>query len=106
MTVRWERDHSLDSQLVWKGKDEEADVLEGDADGAPGRRAIASESKFDRSVPMTSVVENAATARRRTGEIDPSRDGRRRCVRRRTRCRRSDRRSVTRLTGVGRDRLR
>ena len=29
--VRWERDHSLDPQLVWKGKDEEADVLEGDA---------------------------------------------------------------------------
>jgi adenine-specific DNA-methyltransferase len=29
--VRWERDHSLDPQLVWRGKDEEADVLEGDA---------------------------------------------------------------------------
>jgi len=29
--VRWPRDHSLDPQLVWKGKDEEADVLEGDA---------------------------------------------------------------------------
>ncbi len=31
VTVRWERDHSLDPQLVWKGKDEEAEVLEGDA---------------------------------------------------------------------------
>ncbi|WP_031279418.1 site-specific DNA-methyltransferase [Candidatus Microthrix parvicella] len=29
--VRWDRDHSLDPQLVWKGKDFEADVLEGDA---------------------------------------------------------------------------
>jgi adenine-specific DNA-methyltransferase len=29
--VRWPRDHSLDPQLVWKGKDEEAEVLEGDA---------------------------------------------------------------------------
>jgi adenine-specific DNA-methyltransferase len=29
--VRWQRDHSLDPQLVWKGKDFEADVLEGDA---------------------------------------------------------------------------
>jgi adenine-specific DNA-methyltransferase len=29
--VRWERDHSLDPQLVWKGKDDEAEVLEGDA---------------------------------------------------------------------------
>ncbi len=31
VAVRWERDHSLDPQLVWKGKDEEAEVLEGDA---------------------------------------------------------------------------
>jgi len=31
VTVRWERDHSLHPQLVWKGKDEEAEVLEGDA---------------------------------------------------------------------------
>lgn len=31
VTVRWERDHSLDPQLVWKGKDTEADVLEGAA---------------------------------------------------------------------------
>ena len=29
--VRWERDHSLDPQLVWKGKDFEPEVLEGDA---------------------------------------------------------------------------
>jgi adenine-specific DNA-methyltransferase len=29
--VRWPRDHSLDPQLVWKGKDDEAEVLEGDA---------------------------------------------------------------------------
>ncbi len=29
--VRWERDHSLDPQLVWTGKDDEAEVLEGDA---------------------------------------------------------------------------
>lgn len=29
--VRWERDHTLDPQLVWKGKDTEADVLEADA---------------------------------------------------------------------------
>ena len=31
VTVRWPRDHSLDPQLVWKGKDDEAEVLEGDA---------------------------------------------------------------------------
>ena len=31
VTVRWKRNHSLDPQLVWKGKDDEAEVLEGDA---------------------------------------------------------------------------
>ena len=30
MKVRWPRDHTLDPQLVWKGKAKEADVLEGD----------------------------------------------------------------------------
>lgn len=29
--ARWDRDHSLDPQLVWKGKDDEAEVLEADA---------------------------------------------------------------------------
>ncbi len=29
--VRWPRDHSLDPQLVWKGKDTEDDLLEADA---------------------------------------------------------------------------
>ena len=58
--VRWPRDHSLDPQLVWKGKDEEADVLEGDAP------PLYIQEKIDPRV----LVENLRRTAK-AGEVEP-----------------------------------
>ena len=60
VTVRWPRDHSLDPQLVWKGKDEEADVLEGDAP------PLYIQEKIDPRV-LVENLRNTAKA----GEVEP-----------------------------------
>lgn len=60
VTVRWERDHSLDPQLVWRGKDEEADVLEGDAP------PLYIQEKIDPRV-LVENLRNTAEA----GEVEP-----------------------------------
>ncbi len=58
--VRWERDHSLDPQLVWTGKDEEADVLEGDAP------PLYIQEKIDPRVLVENLRKTA-----RAGEAEP-----------------------------------
>jgi len=58
--VRWERDHSLDPQLVWTGKDAEAEVLEGDAP------PLYIQEKIDPRVLLENLRETA-----KSGEAEP-----------------------------------
>lgn len=58
--LRWERDPSLDPQLVWKGKDDNADVLEADAP------PIYIQEKIDPRVLIENLRTTAAN-----GEAEP-----------------------------------
>jgi adenine-specific DNA-methyltransferase len=85
--VRWPRDHSLDPQLVWKGKDTEADVLEGDAP------PIYIQEKIDPRVLVENLRRTAA-GRRTRARAD--------AVRHLRRAERSRRREFYRTTPTGR----
>lgn len=58
--LRWERDPSLDPQLVWKGKDDNADLLEADAP------PIYIQEKIDPRVLIENLRQTA-----KSGEVEP-----------------------------------